>query len=740
MATILIVDDHALNREFLNTLLSYQHHRLLEATDGREALKVLEQHPVDLVITDILMPHLDGYELAQTIRAHPIWNSLPIIFYTATYRAEEANLLGKACRVEAVLAKPAEPADILAQVGRLLKVSLPDKEINKEAPVYGFKEKYLGDFNKNLSFTLQALTAANSLLNPSLDTGASPVSPLPTENLKATWLAELVLRLVVERDISRMLQLFNKNAGRMLGAHLSITGIAGEQPNTFDPCLMHNKDGGEWIESPRSPLPQDLWHHIVSRHQAIRLETVSLSFSTPAVAKELPNRAFLGVPVASATQNYGILGFMGKTDGSLFTVEDERIAMTMAAALGTLYENVQLYETIQHHAVKLQLEITERKKTEHALRQSEAQFRQFAEHVQDIFWISSPDLQQILYVNSALTKVWGRSAVEFYQNPAAWLTAVYPEDKPLLQEALSQLIAEQKSMDIEYRISRPEGDTRWMRTRGFSIKDAFGRVSRQAGITSDITEQKEAEALARRHRAELEQITRVNSMGEMASTLAHEINQPLTAVSGYIGGCIRRLEGGNSPTEDIVGKMRKAAQNVELMGEIIHRMKNFVRHGELHYENISPNDLVEETIALIYQEIYQTRVTFQLELAQALPGVSVDKVQVEQVLLNLIRNSIEAMLGNAKSIAPIVLKTLQLNAHTIAIRVSDAGPGIPEEIQEKLFKPYFTTKSKGMGMGLAICRTIVEAHGGQISVDSQPGQGACFQFTLPVKPEEKAHA
>jgi PAS domain S-box-containing protein len=748
MATILIVDDYALNREFLHTLLSYQHHQILEAVDGREALQQLEQHLVDLVITDILMPNLDGYELAQAIRVHPVLHSLPIIFYTATYRLEEANMLGRACQVQAVLTKPAEPADILRHVNQILQIAASSGKESHEAPArIGFKEKYLRDFSDNLSFFLNALMTTHQNLDQMLkagekttplpdDTLKSPIQQMQKENQKLALLTELVLSLVVENDLEKMLPLFNQFACRIVDAQLSITALLTDQPNQFKSSFVYHSESEQDLLSDFLALDPDLWQQINIDHHPVRLDHLPSCFHSQTSLVGFTHQAFLGVPISSASQHYGIFCLVGKTEGAVFTSEDERFALTLASAFGALYEKVQLYETIQQHAVKLQLEVTERQKTEHALRQSELQFRQFAKHIQDVFWITSHDGQDILYVSPAFETIWGRPLEELYQNPHPQFLGVHSEDLARVEMAFSQLTTHHKKIDMEYRICRPDGSLRWVHVRGFPITDSFGKNYRNGGITSDITQQKEVEALARQHRADLERIHRTSSMGEMASTLAHEINQPLTAISGYVGGTIRRLEEGMASTSEMVSVLQKARQNVALIGEIIHRMKNFVRSGELHYEKIAINTVVKEAASLMDQETYPARLLIQFELTETLPLVMIDRIQIQQVLWNLIRNSAEAMLERQQSLLPILLKTYPVNAHTLAVSVQDQGPGISPEIVEQLFKPYFTTKSQGMGMGLAICRTIVEAHGGQISVVPVSGKGVCFQFTLPVIPEE----
>jgi two-component system sensor kinase FixL len=256
------------------------------------------------------------------------------------------------------------------------------------------------------------------------------------------------------------------------------------------------------------------------------------------------------------------------------------------------------------------------------------------------------------------------------------------------------------------------------------------------GFIRDLTERQKTEARLQELQSELVHISRLTAMGEMASTLAHELNQPLSAIANYMKGSRRLLEG--SPDQN-AATVREAIDNAAAQamraGQIIRRLRDFVARGESEQRVESISKLVEEAsaLALVGAKDQGIRVRFQLAVPRDL--VLADKVQIQQVLLNLIRNAIEAMHETERR--DLTLSTEPAGPDMLSVSVADTGPGISPEIAEQLFQPFITTKPQGMGVGLSISRTIVEAHGGKIWVKPNPGGGTIFQFTLPVVNNEE---
>ncbi|MHC4445290.1 MAG: GAF domain-containing protein [Planctomycetota bacterium] len=248
-----------------------------------------------------------------------------------------------------------------------------------------------------------------------------------------------------------------------------------------------------------------------------------------------------------------------------------------------------------------------------------------------------------------------------------------------------------------------------------------------------LIQREQAEEEIRRRQAELAHLNRLGTMGEMASGLAHELNQPLSAVVNYIQAGLERLRRGADEPGELIADMENAAAQAERAGEIIEEIRNFIAKGEPQRRTIDINSLVRKSTGLTKQETQLNKVRINLELADVLPRVVVDPIQIEQVMVNLIHNGLEAMGRNLDGKRVLTIQTLWAGGKSVELAVQDTGPGLSQDDIERVFKPFFTTKADGIGMGLSISRTIIESHGGRLWATSDPGQGATFQFTLPVK-------
>lgn len=278
---------------------------------------------------------------------------------------------------------------------------------------------------------------------------------------------------------------------------------------------------------------------------------------------------------------------------------------------------------------------------------------------------------------------------------------------------------------------RKDGSTFPMELAVGEVRSERGRVF--TGFVRDLTERQETETRLQELQSELVHMSRLSAMGEMASALAHELNQPLSAIANYLSGARRLLEraGVDEPRAD--DALEKAADQALRAGEIIRRLRDFLSRGEgdRRVENLPK--LVQEACALALVGAKEHGVRVSYALAFDTEAVLVDRVQIQQVILNLVRNAIDAMSEHARR--ELTIATATVSDGMAMVSVSDTGPGVDETAAAKLFQPFVTTKATGMGVGLSISRTIVEAHGGRIWTESNPGGGAIFRFTLRLAPE-----
>ncbi|MEQ8700987.1 MAG: PAS domain S-box protein [Bauldia litoralis] len=265
-----------------------------------------------------------------------------------------------------------------------------------------------------------------------------------------------------------------------------------------------------------------------------------------------------------------------------------------------------------------------------------------------------------------------------------------------------------------------------------AVGEMISRDSRFfTGFVRDLSERQETEVRLQELQSELVHISRLSAMGEMASTLAHEINQPLSAITNYISGSRRLLD---SKAEGADTKLRdaldKAADQALRAGQIIRHLREFVSRGESEKRGESVSRMIEEAAALALVGAKERGIRVRYEIASDISHVLADRVQIEQVLLNLIRNAIEAMTEVESEFRELRIAARRVSDGMVEIAVADTGPGIAADVADRLFSPFVTTKVQGMGVGLSISRTIVNAHGGTIAVESAPGKGTTFKFTL----------
>jgi two-component system sensor kinase FixL len=259
---------------------------------------------------------------------------------------------------------------------------------------------------------------------------------------------------------------------------------------------------------------------------------------------------------------------------------------------------------------------------------------------------------------------------------------------------------------------------------------------RFVGLMRDLTSQKEAEEEALRHREQMMHASRLTTMGEMAAAMAHEINQPLSAIATYTAACQRFLDQGVTARADVLAALREIGGQAHRAGQIIERMRNFTRSRESQRKIVEIGPLIDEILPLAELDARANHIRLFIDIDPDLPPINADGVQVQQVVLNLLRNGVDAMAGKPDAERELRLRAFCEPGKAVRVEISDRGDGIAEHARSQLFTPFFTTKPTGMGMGLAISRSIITAHGGKLDCMENPDGGATFFFTLPSALEQ----
>ncbi|WP_018319650.1 PAS domain S-box protein [Bradyrhizobium sp. WSM2793] len=388
-------------------------------------------------------------------------------------------------------------------------------------------------------------------------------------------------------------------------------------------------------------------------------------------------------------------------------------------------------DVTEQHAARERLETTLA-----ALRESEQRFRDYAETASDWLWETGPD-HQVTHL-SEHTSAAGILATGL-MGLLRWDIACDVEEEPeKWRQHRATLEAHLPFRDLVYRTVNRTGSPIYVRTSGKPFFDGNGNFLGYRGVSTDITatiRADQAEQELRKAQAELAHVTRVTTLGELTTSIAHEINQPLAAIIsnadaclGWMGREAPDLSAARSSVEWIIEDAIRAS-------EVIRRIRALAKKGEIEMVPLDINEVVKDVIALVTRELVSHRVTLRTELTAALPAILGDRIQLQQVIINLVMNGIEAMDAVTDRTRELLIQSSKDDMGQVQLAVTDCGVGVAEDDADRVLDPFFTTKSSGLGMGLSICRSIVEAHGGRLSMVDRHGPGATFQFALPLHEE-----
>jgi PAS domain S-box-containing protein len=309
-----------------------------------------------------------------------------------------------------------------------------------------------------------------------------------------------------------------------------------------------------------------------------------------------------------------------------------------------------------------------------------------------------------------------------------------PDDIEQLRSKWRLAVAEGKPFEAEVRVRRLDGEYRWFLSRAFPLFDRSGRVLAWYGNDIDIHDRKQAEEKLRQAQADLAHVNRVTTVGELAASLAHEVNQPIAAAVTDANTCLRWLNRDHPDVEEAREAASRMVKDATRAAEIISRTRLLFKKGTPQWELVDINEIIREMVALMRSEVTRHSISVRTELAEDIPQITGDRVQLQQVMMNLIVNSIDAM-KDVDGTREVALNSQRAENEQLLVSVSDTGVGLPPRQADQIFNAFFTTKLHGTGMGLSISRSIVESHGGRLWADDNSPRGASFYLTLPTKVE-----
>src|SRR5438552_2774042 len=374
----------------------------------------------------------------------------------------------------------------------------------------------------------------------------------------------------------------------------------------------------------------------------------------------------------------------------------------------------------------------ERQRQQEILREREARISLAAESAELAFWILYPEQ------NTAWMSEKGRLIYGFDSNlPLTCdliLSRIHPDERTAVKTAYDRSCALYGTFDSEHRLLLPYGKTRWVIMRGRCLKDEEGNLLETIGVTLDVSAQKQADLQLQVQREEMAHRNRVSLMGEMTASFAHELNQPLTAIANNASAARRFLEHGNIDLALLQELLQDMVADSQRAGEVIRGIRSLVRKEASVHTLLDLNSVITDTVRLVSSDVLNRESVVTTELDPHLPQVQAALVQIQQVLLNLIINALDAVEQLAPPQRRIIISTRSDKGDVAEVSVRDFGVGLPKDHPDKVFDHFFSTKQKGMGMGLAIVRSIVEAHGGTITAENVPDRGARMVVRLPAAP------
>ena len=428
-------------------------------------------------------------------------------------------------------------------------------------------------------------------------------------------------------------------------------------------------------------------------------------------------------------------GQMATSSAALITrterVGDILVGIAMLISIGAGITLREIAKRLKDDKIALQTEVAERKRTEITLLESDERFRQLADNISDVFWMTSPDFGKIHYVSPAYGTIWGCSVESLYAHPRQWVEAILPEERERVFAVMVTLTGSQSSVSVEYQIARPDGTVRWIHDRGFQVRDATGSVIRLAGIASDITDRKKIEA-------RMLQSQKMETVGKLAGGMAHEFNSILTAIIGqseYLGSSL-------SPQDPRVKSAQEIRQAAERAATLTRQLLAYGRKQILQPEVIDLNQVLAHMLNTL-KHLMSVEVDVRIVAAPELKAIKIDPGQMEQVIVNMAMNAADAMPNGGcltLETANVVLNEEFVRpfqglkaGNYVMLAISDTGIGMKEEVKARVFEPFFTTKDvgQGTGLGLATCYGIVKQSDGHISVYSEASRGTTFKIYLP---------
>ena len=550
--------------------------------------------------------------------------------------------------------------------------------------------------------------------------GLATATGSAVQQLDVTSVVKASQALSSEIVLPKLIQQLMKIAIENAGADRSLLILP-----SGDECLIHAeaRAAGDEIEvavrqepMTGSACPESLVRYVIRTRESVILDDASKPnlFSADNYLRDRNSKSILCLPLIKQQRLTGILLLENTLTSRAFTADRIAVLELIAAQAAISLENSRLYGDLLRSGADLRLQV------------------ELLQQLPVGAWTLKPDGTPD-FVNRVWLEFAGQTVDFVRSHPEAWMTAVHPEDREFAARSFWKGVQSGQGFAFEARSLRArDGVYRRHLQQAVVLRDAEGKVLRFVGTTTDIDDQKRAEEALRQAAAELAHANRVATMGQLSASIAHEVNQPIAATLTNAGTAKRwlarqppNLEGATQSLDRIVNDTRRAA-------DIVSRIRDLAKKAPAHKADVEINEAILEIMVLARAALSDHGVSLKMQLSEGLHSVLGDRVQLQQVMLNLVMNAIEAMSEVAEGARELTIGTGNAEADSVLVTVRDTGPGLPPATLARIFDAFYTTKDSGLGMGLSICRSIVEAHGGRLWAMPNEPRGAVFCVMLPV--------
>jgi PAS domain S-box-containing protein len=756
-AKIVLADDNADMRDYVRGLLLSANYQVIAVADGQQALRATVQDKPDLVLADVMMPNLGGFGLLKALRENPETVSIPVIMLSAR-AGEESRMEGLGAGADEYLIKPFSARELLARVGGALALA-----------------QARGQAAGVLRESEQRLRQLTSLM-PAAVYSCDAEGQITFFNRRAVelWGREPRLNDHDERYCGSFRALAPDGSQIPHSQGLMAMAVKTGKPARSEEAMIERPDGSRIILRVNiDPLYDingrlcgaiNVFEDVTDLKQAEqatqRLAAIVESSEDAIISKDLNGTIATWNQAAERLFGYRAEEVIGKPVTVLIPPgrDDEELSILERIRRG---ERIEHYETVRQRkdgslldisltispirdakgnvvgASKIARDITRRKRVEVALRESEQRLRLATQTGKLGVWDWDIVTNHVSWSDS-LYAIHGVRPDQFDGTVEGFAAFIHPEDRHSVSEAIRHSLDNDASYELEFRAIRPDGVVVWLFANATVLREG-GRPVRMLGATMDITDLKRTEEALRHSEERLRQQAqeleqqlimsgRLVSLGEVTASMAHEFNNPLGIIMGFVEDVLSSMD----PADPNYRALQIVDEESKRCRQIVRDLMEYARPGSVDFSSTSIATAIEKTLQLVDNRLYKQKIAVEKKLDPNLPSIQADSQQLEQVLVNLYLNAIDAMPEGGQLIVEAAIAQSPDTAPVVVITVADTGFGIAETDLAKIFQPFFTAKKRrGIGLGLPICHRIVKNHGGRIEVESQPGTGSTFKIYLP---------